>query len=772
MLAPPGVFPEPIRWLEGVVSGDVDIRARTLALDRLELAVPGARADFTGAIALTPTEVGLLPSIRLAGPIDGVLGKQDVLNYWPVDFALGARDWIRDNVVDGRLFDARLRLDIDAEDLVERMLENDDLSLTFRFEDADVRYVSTMTPLEGLDGRGELLGNAFVLAGQDAAIGALVVDTIFVDIPRLNPKGALARFGGTGRGSAPDFLRLINEPPLGVADAYGLDPDAFAGRGEVSFAIERPMRRHVDPDRLGYDVSARFTDVTSPSGVPGVAVTDGALELEVTEAGLIGRGEGRLADTRAQILWNETFGGGPEAQSTTIQVSAVMNGRDLDRLGLPLRNFLDGAVGVQAEVAGRGFDFSSVQAALDLEHAAVAFPAGLWEKPAGAPAVARFTAAYDDEGALSLESVELEGPGVALEASARLGPDGRLLSGEARRLFVDGRLDLAAAAERPDGADGALRLRVTGPFLDAQDLFSLAAPEGGGGFAGPFSVEGALDTVLVRGVRFEDVDFAFEADAQGVERALLAAKGRRGATEVRFEPVETGAEAPRRLSVRSADAGVLLAAFGGYDNAAGGVLELNAAAPPAGQPGGLAGTIEVEDFTLNRMPLLARILGAGSLEGIADLLGGGGIDFERLESGFVWDRGVLEMREARVAGPSLGATWSGLVDFNETRLGLDGALLPSYGINSVLGSVPLVGELLTSRRGEGVIGLTFSVSGSFDETRVQTNPLSALAPGVFRRIFEGTSAERELEALEARRRAQAADAEAGGRAPDPGEGAP
>ncbi|MBL4544557.1 MAG: hypothetical protein JKP95_01205 [Oceanicaulis sp.] len=50
--------------------------------------------------------------------------------------------------------------------------------------------------------------------------------------------------------------------------------------------------------------------------------------------------------------------------------------------------------------------------------------------------------------------------------------------------------------------------------------------------------------------------------------------------------------------------------------------------------------------------------------------------------------------------------------------------------------------------------MTFSVSGPFSETRVSANPLSALAPGVFRRIFEGTSAERELDALEADRRAE------------------
>jgi hypothetical protein len=165
-----------------------------------------------------------------------------------------------------------------------------------------------------------------------------------------------------------------------------------------------------------------------------------------------------------------------------------------------------------------------------------------------------------------------------------------------------------------------------------------------------------------------------------------------------------------------------------------------------------------QDFTLERMPLLARVLAAGSLQGLAGLLSGQGIDFDQLDAEFVWQNATLAMREARGVGPSLGVTWTGLADFEASRVDVDGTILPSYGVNSVLGSLPVFGELFTGRQGEGVIGVTFSVSGLFDQTRVTANPLSALAPGVFRRMFEGTSAERELNALEARRRADEAEA--------------
>ena len=68
----------------------------------------------------------------------------------------------------------------------------------------------------------------------------------------------------------------------------------------------------------------------------------------------------------------------------------------------------------------------------------------------------------------------------------------------------------------------------------------------------------------------------------------------------------------------------------------------------------------------------------------------------------------------------------------------------------------MIGELLVSRPGEGVIGITYSVEGPFDSLTVFANPLSALAPGVLRRLFEGTAADRA-----ARERAEdAADTQA------------
>lgn len=763
---PPGVFPEAVRWDSLSARGRIDRSQVRATFDQLDAAIPGATAQFTGHVGADQTESGWFPAIALSGPLEGRFSQEDLLRYWPVDFALGARDWIRDAVLGGTLGNVQLDIAITGEAMERRQLDDDQLSLRFDFADAAVRYVSTMTPLRGLSGSAELRGNSLSLQGRGGRIGDLQADTIFVDIEQLNPRGGLARFGGTGRGGARDLLTLLAEPPISLTDAYGISPDAFAGDGAFEFEIRRPMLRDVPAEDLRFTARGRFTGVSADLGADGLAFQNGEVEIRVSEAGLTATGAARIAGARADVEWEETFGLEPGEPSSLMRLSSVMTGRDLDALGLPVRQFLDGAVGVEATVTGRRLAFEQINVELDLERTAVALPADLWEKPPGAPAAARFTLGLAPD-VVTLDDFVLAADGVDVHASARLAPDGRLLSADASTIRLDGRFDLVARADRPRGADGPLRLVLTGAFLDSRDLLKLDGP--GGGLGGAVILEAAVDDVRVRGVQFTNVDLSLETGEEHLERFSLDADMARGPVRVDLASDQAGM---RTLTASGPDAGQLLTAYGGYDNVIGGALRLTATTPPRGQPGGFAGEVEAQAFTLERMPLLTRVLAAGSLEGLANLMGGGqGIVFERLRADFVWEDGVLELREARAAGPSLGVTWSGVVNLPGSRMDIDGTLLPSYGINSVLGGLPIIGGLLTSRTGEGVIGVTFSVNGPFNSTRVTANPLSALAPGVLRRIFEGTSAERELDALEAARQARtgAAEGEADVETEAPGE---
>ena len=88
----------------------------------------------------------------------------------------------------------------------------------------------------------------------------------------------------------------------------------------------------------------------------------------------------------------------------------------------------------------------------------------------------------------------------------------------------------------------------------------------------------------------------------------------------------------------------------------------------------------------------------------------------------------------------MGITARGWIAPEDSELALDGVLAPSFiGVNSVLGALPVIGDLFVSRQGEGMFAPTYSVRGTFSRARISINPIAALTPGVLRQIFENPS---------------------------------
>ncbi|MGZ5932454.1 MAG: hypothetical protein ACXWLW_09865, partial [Rhizomicrobium sp.] len=140
---------------------------------------------------------------------------------------------------------------------------------------------------------------------------------------------------------------------------------------------------------------------------------------------------------------------------------------------------------------------------------------------------------------------------------------------------------------------------------------------------------------------------------------------------------------------------------------------------------------------LLNQPFLARLFSAGSLIGFVNLLQGQGIAIDELRIPFSSHNGVLAIQDARASGPAIGISAEGWLDRPKNQVAIKGTLVPLFGINSVLGFIPLLGDLLVSKPGEGIIGMTYTVAGDPDEPRVSVNPLSMVTPGILRRIFEG-----------------------------------
>ena len=202
---------------------------------------------------------------------------------------------------------------------------------------------------------------------------------------------------------------------------------------------------------------------------------------------------------------------------------------------------------------------------------------------------------------------------------------------------------------------------------------------------------------------------------------------------VLFNP---SAQRPEALWVQTNDLGAILRAMNLHDGMIGGQVQIDGHTLHAGAGGPLRGRLEVKDFTMLQAPILARVLAAASLPGILKLLNNDGLAFAKLSGDFELAEGIITTKQLRTHGGALGLTAKGTVDVKTSSLNLKGTVIPFYGLNTLLSRIPVVGSILSGGKGEGLIAVTYRLTGTFADPQVAVNPASALTPGFLRGIFD------------------------------------
>src|SRR5205807_1752948 len=115
------------------------------------------------------------------------------------------------------------------------------------------------------------------------------------------------------------------------------------------------------------------------------------------------------------------------------------------------------------------------------------------------------------------------------------------------------------------------------------------------------------------------------------------------------------------------------------------------------------------DYRVVRAPVLARLLSVASLSGINALLTGQGIPFNRLQGDVEISTGKIKLDNMRAYGGAIGINASGTIDREAAQMNVSGTLVPAYTLNSVIGDIPLLGDILVGGAGQGLFASNFRV---------------------------------------------------------------
>lgn len=725
VLAPRDSREAPIVAQRIAVSGVADLKARVLNFENAVISAQEGAVAAAGSLGFD----GPSPSLVMAAtfsPMPVSILKQ----MWVPLIAPGARRWVMEHVSGGNMVSGRYEAAIPPGILwtgKRVRLPDDAMRLDMRLEGVSFTTFGKLPPISNAVGNVTVAGSSVgvdVESGQVRTLAGVVnVDVGAFAVPNTadRPAGALIELEVSGPAQA--MGEVANAAPLLALDRANLKPSDLSGDGTASISVRLPMRDGLTEADVDWKVVLKGKNLASSAPIEGRMLSDGDLELTVTPGDLAIYGKARIDGAAADVSMSIPFGDSSVAsEAGDRRVRLLLDDEARKRFGVGLDGVLSGSISalVSDTPDGRGQHFD-----LDLSKARVVLPGIGWTKGIGVPATMGFDVRPDGDGS-TVENIVFKGDGFGFSGSARLDSTYALASADITRMSLRAGDDISLKLTR--GSTG-YAIAVRGSSFDLRGMMRHVRDRNdqAGGFP-DLAIDAQIDRLI--GFNNEEVrNGALTLVSVSGETQKISFSGNLGGSEVslNFANAPDGAT----LEGFAEDGGRLMRFTDLYTRMAGGVVRIEGR---AARNGPMLGTMEVSTFDVLDEPAMERMVVQG-----AD--GGQGFNprrvrFDRMVARFSRTDRVIIIEDALLAGATVGATFAGRYDLSAATVSIAGTYLPAYAFNNLFSKVPILGFALGGGMREGLIGVTFKIDGPIAQPQVFFNPLSVVAPGIFRKIFE------------------------------------
>lgn len=718
-------------------------RGRWVPADRLLIVEDAQLAAGTGELAAQAEfrfVAGKTPSIRASANgrnLDVAVIKQ----AWPFFLAPPARSWAFAAISGGNVGEVSMKADLPP-DVFGRFrlgakMTPEQYQLVARFEGVRLRTFGELPFIEDASGEFAIRGmsvEASMSAGHVAPAPGrrlpLEIATYRVADFAVRPNPAEVRV--SAEGELRDLAVIAQARPLEVMSRLKISPGSVSGRGDADVVARFPVKRGLAYDEVDWNAIVNLADAASTDKVFDRRVDKATLQVFATRNEAQIKGKAALDGVMTDIAMVEPIGDSGIAGER--RIATVLDEAQRKKLGLVLDPVLTGNIKVEMEQRQDGPQRQTVH----LEDAELLLPWIGWSKGKGVGGKATYTMRTDN-GVTWLDDFYIDGPGFT--AAGRIALDkGGLRHADFTDISLNEGDSFSLKLERKGKT---YSIGIEGLRYDARSLINKIFHEKGFG-------EGKSDTDVVVSASLGEVRGFNGQTLKGLQLSYATAGGRfdglslRGsftdATNVRI--YASTKEGRTQFEIDASEAGGTLAFIDIYGRMRGG--ELRARLARSGD-GPFTGPVRASNFIIEGEPRIAALVSepveAAERGAIAEVDSLRRIDVQRVR--FQEARGTIEKGDTylRVTdgifnNSQIGLTFDGIVFDKSDRMDLVGTFLPAIGLSRAIGSIPFVGEILGNGRDSGLIGMTFRLSGPMRNPQIEVNPMSLVAPGVFRKVFE------------------------------------
>ncbi|EJN06551.1 DUF3971 domain-containing protein [Phyllobacterium sp. YR531] len=659
---------------------------------------------------------------------------------WPVWAATGARRWVQDNLVGGTAKDGRIDVVFPAGRFngpgKPPPLTQDEVQVDFTIEDSRFDIVGDLPPVRDAYGKISVRGayttidlekgSSFTPNNREARIigGKLI-------IPWGPQRPVLSELDLNLEGDASAVAEIIGFKPINGLNKLPFGPDDIKGNVKSHVLVTFPVTRHSPPGSLKWSADMEISDVSIAKKIDGQMVDNANGSLFVTQSEARIDAEAELNGVPAEIELFEPLGDNTSRREQ--KVTLKLDDKTRNNLFPALDPLLSGPISVDIEKAADG----SRVAVADLTKAEIRLAQLGWTKGAGVKASAKFAIQQDGDN-VKISNLDIAGDTFRLRGDVSV-VDGDLKTAEFSTAKLNRGDDVAVKVTRTQYG---YRVDVKGDAFDARPLLNQITERKQRGESpntgGKQRILVNADIGSVTGFYAEDlsnVSLSYEGVGSAVSGLAFNASTKAGRKILAADSSESGS---RSISLQSKDAGAVLRFFGFYDKMQGG--DINVTLDSKGD-GPLRGQIDARNFTLVNEPRLASLVssspnGTSLNDAVKKNIDVSTVTFERGFSQIEKGENYIKLANGVIRGSTIGTTFQGVLSDPKGNMALTGTFMPAYGINRIFGDLPVLGLFLGNGRDRGLIGITYKLVGPLKQPQIIVNPISVIAPGIFRSIFE------------------------------------
>ncbi len=718
-----------------------------VAIDRLT--VNGVVEAGFKAMRMTSFEVNgpdlAVSGSALVGAADGRDGLQlaiaahnsnslSLLAFWPSFLVPEVRSYLGEAVIGGLVTEGSYRLDLDPDGLraaiAKAVIPDNAVALDMVLKDGTLRADKGLPPLTHLEGKVHVTGQK---VGVDITSGTidlgekrslnLIGGTYRVNDTSLMPTVADVNFRFAG--SVPDFATVMRSDMMRDISTPPLDPAKSSGSVTMAVTIRFPQKPDLKPADIQVSAEGDFTDLMIENAFGSDRLEGGTVHVSASPQGMTLKGDGQLAGAPAQFEMHQPNG----TTTRDATVTMLLDDAFREKKGLKTAGQLTGPVTLSLALKGIGSKKIKGKGELDLTKAAVSGLLPGWNRPAGKPQRASFGISIASDDSIRLDDLVIDDANLTLKGKADIGADGVLRSATLSTLRINPNDKISATLEK---ISPGYKLTLQGDTFDGRALVKTAfsASRGQGDIGRDLDLDLKVASLSgFNGEVMKGVDL--HALTRGGVLKDLRIDARLGQQPVISQQARSEAGQPV-IVIQSADAGALFRFTDLYKRMNSGALTLQ-----IGTTGDLLdGELSIKRFAILDEAAIADLNArAGAPGGRAIVTDTKNVQFTRLNATFSIGSGKITINDGVMSGPVLGGTVEGTIDYGKGMVDVKGAVVPAYLVNNLLNKIPLVGQLLGGEN-EGLFSINYRAYGPLASPQITYNPLSAVAPGFLRKLFE------------------------------------